>query len=139
MKRTQALAIWLLCTLACGAFFWKFENPNVFQSEAQALRVTKAFFEGIDYIVDWFDKAYDAIITHDIWSLPGDCLAVLLAVQITVLYLILSIPFVVGWNLLYCIDSLTGWPCVVFWTSLVSFCVAGCLYQRLDAEPVKED
>jgi hypothetical protein len=139
MKRTQAFVIWFLCTLACGAFFWKFENPNVFQSEAQAVRVTKAFFEGILLFIDWFDKAYDAIMTHDIWSLPADCLAVLLVVLMAVLYLILSMPFVVGWNLMYCIDSLTGWYYVAFWTCMTSWVLAGCLYQRLDAEPVKED
>jgi hypothetical protein len=141
MKRSHAFGIWLVCTLAFGLFAWRFSDGFVvFCAETRALRVTKEFFEGLGLCIDWFDRAFDDIANDSIWMIPFNVMGIMIAFVISVLVgLVFTLPFVVGLNLAYFVDSLTGWPCVVFWTSLVSICVANGLYQRLDSEPVKEE
>lgn len=140
MKRLEAFGIWVLCTLACGLFVWKFSDDFfVFGAEGMALRITTEFLERLEVLIDWFDRAYDIALNDDIALVPLHGVAVLFCFVIAGLYFALFLPFVVGWNVIYFMESLTGWPCVVFWTSLFSFWVAGGLYHRLDAEPVKED
>ncbi|MBB18205.1 MAG: hypothetical protein CMP20_01860 [Rickettsiales bacterium] len=141
MKRLEAFGIWLVCTLAFGLFAWKFSDdfPILFGVETHALNVTKEFFERFELLIDWLDRAFVIASNENMLIFPLHVVAILFCFVIVGLYFALFLPFVVGLNVIYLVESLTGWSCVVFWTSLVSFWVAGGLYQRLDAQPVKEE